>query len=434
MAESVYVSQSGTGTGSSCSNSRAVSWLTSATNWANPKQTGKIGPGDTVFLCGTITSGVSLPGGGASGNPVTIDGTSAVMGTAATVNTSNRSWWVLQNLTWQDGSTGGGGGIVISVSGGANGVIDNVHIYDTSSAFTVFLLQNGSTRPDRITVRNSFFRTAATNFGNSEKDIFRSEGATNIILEGNYFEMRADGASTEPYDDCIQTYQKGGTSGGPNAGWTLRYNEVVMNSNETNDRSWLMIEQWSGTENYIYGNVFLGIKGASQANGVNFHNSVSGMVVNIFNNTFVAKGSASGNTLNLQDTGTANVRNNVFHLQGQSALPGNMATNRSYNLWFGSRIPSCSGITGEICGQDPKFVDYANNNFSLQSTSPARATGTNLGAGPSGATIDYGVAANSTWPNPNEVQRVGGWDRGAFQGAGGGTAPAAPTNFRILTN
>jgi hypothetical protein len=191
-----------------------------------------------------------------------------------------------------------------------------------------------------------------------------------------------------------------------------------------------MLENLAGTIN-IYGNVFLGLRGASGANGLNANSGRSGVVYNVFNNTFVAKGTASNNVLNMRDNGTANVRNNVFHLQNQMGIanPGAITMNRSYNLWFGSNIPSCSG-TGEVCRVDPLFSDYANNNFSLQSSSPAKGTATNLGAA-----YEAGVAPGATWPEPTLVLRTGSWDRGAFHGGGTSTppAPSAPSNLRIVT-
>ena len=59
-------------TGTDCTNAHAVSWFNNSSNWANPKQAGKIGPGDTVYLCGTITSALTVQGSGTNGDPITI--------------------------------------------------------------------------------------------------------------------------------------------------------------------------------------------------------------------------------------------------------------------------------------------------------------------------------------------------------------------------
>src|SRR5258708_2562655 len=73
MGEGVYVSQSGAGDGASCASPRSASWFNTASSWATPKQAGKIGPGDKVYLCGAFVTSLSLQGSGSSGSPVTVD-------------------------------------------------------------------------------------------------------------------------------------------------------------------------------------------------------------------------------------------------------------------------------------------------------------------------------------------------------------------------
>ena len=159
--------------------------------------------------------------------------------------------------------------------------------------------------------------------------------------------------------------------------------------------------------------------------------SGSGVVFNIFNNTFVAKSGASNNVLSLQNSGTVNLRNNIIHTVSQTALIAGMTINRDHNIWYGSNIPSCSGKTGEICGQRPRrFKDYANNDFSILSNSPAINAGANLGS-------LYGkyVAAGASWPNPTLGQRPtsGTWAISAYEYS---TTPStqltSPVNLRVL--
>src|SRR5215475_14695230 len=123
FAENVYVSQSGAGDGSSCTSSRSASWFNSSANWANPKQTGKIGPGDTVFLCGTVTTSLALQNSGSTGSYVTIDGTASTLGTGFGFSTNNKSWWVIQNATWADGATN----TIVNIAGGSNGIVTGIH-------------------------------------------------------------------------------------------------------------------------------------------------------------------------------------------------------------------------------------------------------------------------------------------------------------------
>lgn len=74
FAADFYVAQSqaGTNDGSSCTNAYSLAWFNTSANWANPKQSGKIGPGDTVHLCGTFTSEADVLTDGSSGSPITI--------------------------------------------------------------------------------------------------------------------------------------------------------------------------------------------------------------------------------------------------------------------------------------------------------------------------------------------------------------------------
>ncbi len=66
----VYISQNGTGNGSSCTSPLPVSWLNNYLNWGTGA--GKIAPGTTVHLCGTITKAIQTAGSGTAGKPITI--------------------------------------------------------------------------------------------------------------------------------------------------------------------------------------------------------------------------------------------------------------------------------------------------------------------------------------------------------------------------
>jgi hypothetical protein len=419
-AASVHFAQNAAGTadGSSCANARSVGWFNTSGNWGTG--TTQIGPGTIAYLCGTVTSGLVLQGSGASGSYVTIDGSRGTM--AGNISTANKSWWKIQNTTWVDGFTGG----LLSIVGGNNGVFTGNRADNFAGPNGVFLMQSGGTvRPDRMVISNNFIRTTTSNLGNTQHDIIKTEGSTNVTVEGNHLEMRTDGAGTEAHNDLIQSYEKGGTSAGPSQNWTLRFNRFVMNSNEASDRSWTMLEGLSGTLN-IYGNVFLGIKGAGGANGINLHNNYSGLIVNVFNNTIVAKAGASNNIFNLSGNGTAYIRNNIVSTVDQTVFTGGMPMQRERNLWYGNRSPSC--ISGEICGQAPGFVNATENNFELTSSSPAGTAGANLGANYSGY-----IVAGSVWPGPSISQRsaTGSWSIGAYESAGSATVMLPPTNLEV---
>lgn len=355
------------------------------------------------MLCGTVSTNLTFQGSGTSGNYVTIDGSGAKY--SGSITNAGKSWWQVRNVTWADGNSSE----LMLIRGGSNGVFSGNYADNTSGGNALFLAQNGTERPSNITITGNFIRTTAADMGNSQHDMIATEGSTSVIIEKNHLELRVGGSGSYAHDDVIQTFQKGGTNGGPPANWTVRFNRIVMNSNATNDRSWMMLEAMSGTNN-IYGNEFIGLKGAEGANGISASLNGSDAVFNIYNNTFVAKNGASNNVLNLAGSGVANVRNNIVHTQNQTALTGNMRINRSNNLWFGNNIPSCSGGTAEICGRDPMFQSYVNNQFGVNTGSPAINAAGNLGTA-------YGtyVLPTAIWPNPTTGERPtsGNWTVGA---------------------
>ncbi len=66
-----YITESGTGNGSSCSSPESAAWFNTAGNWGTG--TDKIGPGVTVALCdGIISTSLIAQSSGTSGNPITI--------------------------------------------------------------------------------------------------------------------------------------------------------------------------------------------------------------------------------------------------------------------------------------------------------------------------------------------------------------------------
>jgi hypothetical protein len=79
LAADFYVAQSqaGSNTGADCADAHAYTWFNTSGNWANPKETGKIGPGDTVHVCGTLTGSanssiLTFQGSGSPGSPITL--------------------------------------------------------------------------------------------------------------------------------------------------------------------------------------------------------------------------------------------------------------------------------------------------------------------------------------------------------------------------
>jgi hypothetical protein len=138
-AETFYVSQAGGvfSGGSACNGHTALSAaaFNTAGNWANPKVAGKIGPGDTVYACGTFTGtagGTMLffQGSGSSGSVITLLFDTGALFTApywfnggaqagGAINTNNKSFILIDG-----GPTCGWSSITETVTA-CNGIIQN---------------------------------------------------------------------------------------------------------------------------------------------------------------------------------------------------------------------------------------------------------------------------------------------------------------------
>ncbi len=408
----IWVAQSSAGAadGTSAANARAMTFFEDTNSWASGAGSGTtdIDPGDTVCFTGTITEAIITPAGsGSSGNYVTIDATNATISNTSVLTFGNRSWNYWTHFTWADGAD-------VAVScvncfGALNNVIDDFY---ADELIRGLLWLNSAAS---ITIQNSWARTAAS-LNPEQGDLISSQGgADDIIIQGNYLEMRLKATTPECpgcHDDVIQNFQGGCGGGSCDNGprrWTIRYNHIVMNTTEDNDRSWTMLENNEG-DHYIYGNVFEGIDGAEAANGLSGGGQDTYQYY-VYNNTFVAK---SGPTNIIGMPVNTTFTNNIIDARtGYTGCASGVceASIRTYNLWNGSAVPACDQ-TGEVC-DDPDFTDYANANYSLQVGSPARDSGLTLSP-VVGQTLDYGLCPGATWPNPSLCQRTGTWDMGAY--------------------
>lgn len=79
--QTYYITQSGAGLqdGTSLANAWSAVNFNDTANWSSTENTAKIDPGDTAILSGTFTSQLTVRQSGTSGNPITINGTDAVV-------------------------------------------------------------------------------------------------------------------------------------------------------------------------------------------------------------------------------------------------------------------------------------------------------------------------------------------------------------------
>jgi hypothetical protein len=437
-ANNIYVAQASAGaaTGSDCADAYAISFVTSNSNWGSGAN--QIGPGTTVYFCGTITSNLNFMGSGTSGNPIVFDGTSATM--SAYIGNITAQYWTLQNFTWSTsyGTNNTNQAVIQASSGAAYATIQNNHI-DIMSSGQVLFLDHGT---HDITVLNNYMRMSTPAAGSGfQSDNFDSAGAYNVLVEGNVI-AAAIGAGDEAcagcHDDLIQVWASSGTPANSPYNWTIRYNNFLQESSpaKVNNQSFLMMEEiGTGTAGYwdVYSNVFQCVSSGSSGNGIVFDSNGSGMTANIYNNTIVENAGACNNLLNLSGNGTFNLENNIiYNSDAGNALTGGVTfATRQNNLWYGPNLPSC--VSSEICNQNPQFTNYSGSNFTLTSSSPARNAAVNLGS-----SFDQVAVAGATWPNPSLSTRPGSgnWDIGAYQYSTSTSStppPAAPNPPTGLT-
>jgi len=423
-SNNIYVAQNSAGAanGADCADASPVSFFNSSGNWGSGAN--QIGPGTTVHLCGTITSNLSFQGNGTSGNPVVLDGTGATM---SAYITSSSQYWTIQNCTWSTSyATNSGTQAVIQTGNGAAfGTIQNNHIDIVNSAQVIFF---GNISHD-ITVQNNYLKVSTASGGDGfDTDVLDTEGAYNIMVQGNYIAMNV-GAGDEScggcHDDLTQVWASGGNSANAPYNWTYRYNYFVQESSpaKANNQSLMMMEMIGTGYWNVYSNIFQCVSSGSSGNGITFDSNTSGAIINIYDNTIVENAGACNNLFNLSGGGSYSLENNIiYNTDAGNALTGGVGfATRGFNLWYGPNIPSC--VATELCGKNPMFNNYAGNDFSLQSGSPAIGVGAILAT-----TFDQYPLPETTWPNPQLGTRSvsASWDLGAFSTGTSVSQPAPP--------
>jgi len=176
-AEDLYVGQSAAGgdDGSSCANQKAASWFNTSGSWG--AGVGKISPGDTAHLCGTISTSLKVYGNGESGNEITIkfeDDAKLSQAACATylLDLYGRSY--------------------IIVDGGTNGIIENTDNGDAlgSQVSSSYGIRGASATHDieikNLTIQNLYVHTYGSEVGGGGLDIkglaFFTPGGSNISV------------------------------------------------------------------------------------------------------------------------------------------------------------------------------------------------------------------------------------------------------------
>lgn len=271
--------------------------------------------------------------------------------------------------------------------------------------------------------------------------MLRNDGADNVIIRGIEFDGLGEGTPLGGPEDglrwmggnndiiehsYIHDYKQAGSA----------HNDGVQAPSCTNITFRYNVFKNNGMHlflgDYAWGNQY--------CNGITIHHNIFYNDTNGGSyNAIVFKGTNQGGSY------TAKIENNVFNLRGQGGVfyladspsPGccnNLANgyfrnnilysssvgdvrfySHSYNIYYNSSGPSGTGTLTS----NPLFTDVTNNIYTLQASSPAINTGTNLG-------YIEDIAGRTVPPTAP--------DRGPYEYGGVVTTPppAAPSNLRVI--
>ncbi len=358
-SDTFYVSQSG-GSMSCNSGSQTTNtsiFFNSSSNWQNPKTAGKIGPGDTVWLCGTFTGALNsniltIQASGSSGSPITIKWDSSATLTspacgqngAACFNTNSMSWLVLD-----------GGSSSPSVTDTANGTSLANQI--NSTALNAQSCNNCEIR--NLTITNMYVITG--NNDSNEMGVGIQVGCTsNTLVHDNSLDQMAspisdgfcDGDTADSfYNNTIDHFNHGieiGNNGNQRISNFSIYGNHLKNmvtwdtANDYHHHDGIFFYQNTAIANtvtgfYIYNNLGDGDLGVNATAWVYYNSGLNGIY--LFNNSFFNPQGRSVALVEGGYTGDQNfyIYNNYIDCGGQ--------TNGSRAFQYGNGGAAVTGFT-----------------------------------------------------------------------------------------
>lgn len=150
QAEELYIGQYSAGgdTGVNCANQKSVTWFNTAGNWGSGAN--KISAGDTVHLCGTITTSLQVQDSGSAGLPITI-----LFEPGAKISKPSCSDYCLSTNSRS----------YITIDGGTNGIIESTNMgTGLTQKPTTGVLGTACNNCEikNLTIRNMYVRTDNT--------------------------------------------------------------------------------------------------------------------------------------------------------------------------------------------------------------------------------------------------------------------------------
>lgn len=173
-AEHVYIAQSEVGLrdGSSCANARSLAWANTTANWG--EGSGKIGPGDTLHLCGTLTSTLWVGGSGLSSKRITILFEPQARFSAP---------------VWNSGAIRCSSRDNIIVDGGADGIIEatdnGTNLQNQSNSRGVMLSNCNGWEIRNVRIHNMYVRLANSSDSNELGNGIYADNSNDLYIHNN---------------------------------------------------------------------------------------------------------------------------------------------------------------------------------------------------------------------------------------------------------
>ena len=160
-AADYYVAQhaAGSGNGDSCATATAISYYTGS--WS-----GKVSAGDTVHLCGTLTSTLTIGGSGSSGSPITVrfeSGAKFSQGAGTAWGTTSTAAIVINGVNYIT-IDGNRVGIIENTDNGSPNTTTPAGTFGTQQeSYGIYLYGSTGVTIQNLTIRNIYQRVASSN-------------------------------------------------------------------------------------------------------------------------------------------------------------------------------------------------------------------------------------------------------------------------------
>jgi hypothetical protein len=383
----IYVAQAGAGSQSgerSCSDAHPLSWLNTADNWG--RGAGKVAPGSTVDLCGTLTEPVDVLGDGSAGKPVTImftPGAKIAMGGYGCPGTGCIDLGEQRSY--------------VTIDGGPNGVIENTargtskerngeptqgiagegsrHIIVENLEIANMYVAEDEDAIDNTEIRGISFDGGEPEYITINHDVLHDIGwAINVEVNGKSSHVKIEHDTL--YHDSHGISPTGGTEGGEVGSVVIAHDHFYANGN------------WSSAADVNHIDGLHCYTGDGRTGGLHWGPAPKGLY--IFDNTFTIEGEGV----------TA-----AFYIEGTT---GPQCGDRTSNFWIFNNVLTARGRVVQL--NNGLLSPYSGNehifNNTLIGNSPGKGGCIPLqGASDSSANVQFKNNISTTCKTLVDVER-----------------------------